>query len=154
MCFNFKVTSTSYTDIQLPYKHCVTCLANHITLLVIYSLGVGIHIHTHTYTHTYTHAHTHIHKHTHTHTHTHTQPHILMIHTESILRNQAYTGLWPLHAWFKSLKFGALALKELQAPLIFSYTPVIPHCILTVYLLAASIRQYNLVCYPEMNNLH
>ena len=49
-------------------------ISHHITPLVINSFGGG-----------------------HTHTNTHTD-----IRTETILRNQAHTGLWPVHAWFKN----------------------------------------------------
>ena len=52
---------------------------HHITPLVINSLGVGTHTHTNTQ-----------------HTHKHTD-----VHTETILRNQAYAGLQPTRARFK-----------------------------------------------------
>ena len=52
-----------------------------------------------THTNTHTHTDTHTYRHTHTHTQTHTQTHapILMIRAGKILRNQAHTGLWPVH---------------------------------------------------------
>ena len=78
---NSKATPINNND----YSCCRTCLANrmgsiscHITPLVINSLGGG-----------------------HTHTNTHTD-----VRTETILRNQASAGLWPVRFWFKNTLHG------------------------------------------------
>ena len=107
-------------------------ISRHIMPLVIISLG-----HRHTQTDVRTH--------THTHTHTHTQTCIPTIRTESTLRNQVCTGLWPAHTWFENVSFALISLQyKLYKPF---YTEISRSTVVTLLKFFMYVRSSQLATY-------